>query len=58
MSKVINMFSHKKKEVEEEIEEECSLKDIMEKNEKNKERMKQDRLKKNRGTLRSYRIKN
>ena len=58
MSKVVSIFSKpKKKEKSEGVDFNALFEDAIEKNRKNKERMKQERLKANKSTLRSYRIK-
>ena len=55
MSNVIQLKPKKKTEDEE--SEELTLDDIIEKNRKNRERMKRERDAKNKQTLRQYRIK-
>jgi len=59
MAKVINLFDSKK-ENEEEVEEKSSeslFAEIMQRNEDNRKRMMQERLRANKGVLRSYRMK-
>jgi len=62
MSKVTKLSDFKKKaevelETEETKEEDFSFEEIMKRNQENKERLRRERLKGNKGTLRSYRIK-
>jgi hypothetical protein len=58
MSKVINLFDREVEEKKEETEEETmSFEEIMRKNAENKERMRKERAKANKGVVRSYRLK-
>ena len=59
-SKVISLFERAPKEPKSETEkdtDELSFEEIMKRNFENKERMKKDRLKSNKGVIRSYRLK-
>jgi len=59
--KVINIFSAKKSEKsknqESESDENLTFEQIMQRNQSNAERVRKERLSKNKGVLRSYRIK-
>ena len=58
MSKVVNLFDRKVEEKKEETEEETmSFEEIMRRNAENKERMRKERAKANKGVIRSYRLK-
>ena len=57
-SKVISLFERGPKEPKSEKDtDELSFEEIMKRNFENKERMKKDRLKSNKGVIRSYRLK-
>jgi hypothetical protein len=61
-SKVISLFASRKKIQEDALDEESqefaeSFDDVMERNTKNRERLRKERLNANKSVLRSYRIK-
>lgn len=57
MSKVVNLFDYKKKEIEKSEEDELSFEEIMERNKKNQERIRAERAKENKNVTQSYGLK-